>query len=219
MNLGATAVCLLAMGLFAQPLMAADGPPAELAALAEHHRAAKTLSGTFTYQVRPILDGEAPSEPPRTGSFAIRAAGEYSIVVREAAGGAVDRWLSNGRNRWEISQLSPEDKADIRGPFACDDGDADYRRIVACLRLDLDTLAKDHVLGWAANATGSILSIRPQNLDDQAKGPQVAAITIQLTTSGEPAVIDLDHNDGNRWHIVLTTVKRDDPVEDRMFQP
>lgn len=219
MNLGATAVYLLASGLLCLPLSAADGPPAELAALAAHHRAATTLSGSFTFLVRPILDGEAPSEQPRTGSFAIRAAGGYSIVVREAAGGAVDRWLSDGRNRWEISQLSPEDQADIRGPFGCDDGDADYRRIVACLRLDLETLAKDHLLSWAANASGSTLTIRPQNPDQQAKGPQVVAITIQLTTAGEPAVIDLDHTDGNRWHIVLITVKRDEPVEDRMFQP
>lgn len=201
-------------------LAAAEGAPPELRALAERHRAAATLTGTFTWRVRPILGEESDPRPARNGSFAIRAPGSYSITIREpGADGSVDRWLSDGRNRWEISLLTPDDQPDIRGPFPCDAGDADYRRVVACLRLDLEALAEDHVLASAPVDKGTILTLRPRNPDQATKGPQVVALTITLDQAGTPTAIDIDHSDGSRWAVAVTGIQRDVPVAERMFQP
>jgi hypothetical protein len=90
---------------------------------------------------------------------------------------------------------------------------------VACLRLDLDVLAEDHIFSIAPLGEGTVLALRPRNPDATSKGPQVVAITIALDKAGSPAAIDLDHSDGSRWAVVVTSVQRDVPVAERMFQP
>ncbi|MCK6486770.1 MAG: hypothetical protein L6R48_00265 [Planctomycetes bacterium] len=210
-------LCAFGLALSAQDGAVADKPPAEVAALAERHQRSRTLRGSFSWLVRPILGPVDPARRARSGDFAFAVPASYNIVVRDGADGPVDRWCSDGKARWEVSRLSPGDPADVRGPLAVDGGDADYRRVIACLRLDLDQLVRDHIPTWRGQER--VLELRPREKDAGARGPQVAAIAIQLGPEGDPQRVDIDHTDGNRWAVEVTRLERDVALPPELFSP
>lgn len=210
-------LCAAGVTLPAQDQAGAERAPAELEALAARHQRSRTLRGTFTWLVRPILGPADPARRPRSGDFAFVVPASYNIVVRDGADGPVDRWCSDGKARWEVSRLSPGDPADVRGPLAVDGGDADYRRVIACLRLDLDQLVKDHIPTW--RGPERVLELRPREKDAGAGGAQVVAIAIHLGAEGDPRRVDIDHADGNRWAVEVTSLERDGALAPELFAP
>jgi hypothetical protein len=217
MTIGAIRTCLC-LALLAAGLAAAEPAQAELDALAARHQRSRTLRGEFTWLVQPIVGEADPARRPRSGSFAYAAPASYNIVVREGDGGPVDRWCSDGSARWEVSRLSPDDPADIKGPLPVDGGDADHRRLVACLRLDVGELRKDHLFAWRPGAE-RVLELRPRQDGDQRRGPQVVVIAIALSADGDPRRVDIDHTDGNRWTVEVARLERDVDLPPGMFSP
>lgn len=225
MTTGAIRACLC-LALLAAPTAAwtldqaeATRAQAEVEAIAARHQRSRTLRGEFSWQVRPILGAPDPTRRARSGSFAYAVPSSYNIVVREADGGAVDRWCSDGAARWEITRLTPDDPADVKGPLPVDGGDADYRRVVACLRLDLAELRKDHLFSWRGQAGERVLELRPREPERAARGPQVAVIAIALGPDGDPRRVDIDHTDGNRWAVTVTRMERDVELDPALFSP
>lgn len=189
------------------------GDPAELERLAERHRAQPALIAAFTWQVLPG-GVEAAPRPPRQGSLAYVAPASYNIVVREPDGGSVDRWCSDGRWRWEATQLGPEDEPDVRGPLPAGDGDADSRLVLACLRLDLERLRSDYSINYELDPEGG----RRLHLVALAAEGHPVSIGIRLDAAGDPVQVDIDQMDGSRWRLTVMRLERPTTVDSAVFR-
>lgn len=204
--------CLLLPHLWA---VAQEGDAAELRRLAERQRALATMSASFTWQVVQLGEDQA-SRPVRQGDLVFAAPASYNIVVRQADGGTVDRWCSDGQVRWEVTQLGPEDPADVRGPLPAGDGDADSRLVLACLRLDVDRLGSDYRLRYLLAEEGGRV-IRLQAPEGAADG-RPAALAIHLDAQGDPGRVDIEQADGSRWLLRVVRMERDAVVDPAAFR-
>lgn len=186
----------------------------EITRLAALHQEARTVQGRFSYRVRRA--GSAEAGPVRRGEFAMELPARYNLVLR-GADGTIDRFLGDGSRRWEVSWLDPEEEPVIKGPQSVDPQDDDFRRLLACVRLDLTALERDHHLAGGAVDGGWNLELRPRPVEGRPE--RSGTIRIRLGKDGLVKRVEIEDGQGERTEADLEELVYDRPLAAELFRP
>ncbi len=193
---------------------AANPIPPEVAALAAAHARHASIHGTFRW----VTQADPTATPrERLGTFDLQratAAQPTRYSVRTAAPDETEiiRWWTDGHGRWQAEQAVSDDAATIR-PLKVGGNDVDLDQVVACVLLDLPTLARDFALAVVTRDGTKRLEFTPTS---PAMREQVAGLAVILAADQPQEVILADVH-GGRVRLVLTGVQFDQELDERLF--
>lgn len=186
-----------------------------LAAIAAANPPVTTLAGTATRAVTRIERTDDRAEVS-LARFAVAVPDRYWVVLTKPddPDGERHTFKSDGATTWEIQQAGPDFPAD-RTARRAGETDADFRRLLASLRLDLAALGKDYRLEPARTASGAALTLLPSS---PAAARTVSRLVIELDAALRPRRVVLDQPDGNRTRLDLGPLDRAAVVADADFR-
>ena len=193
---------------------AANPIPPEVAVLAAAHARHASIHGTFRWLTH-VDPTAAPRE--RVGTFDLQRATatqptRYSVRTAAPDETEIIRWWTDGHGRWQAEQAVSDDAVTVR-PLKLGGNDVDLDRVVACVLLDLPTLARDFALAVVTREGAKRLEFSPTS---PAMREQVAGLAVILAGE-QPQEVIIDDVHGGRVRLVLTAVQFDQVPDERLF--
>lgn len=180
------------------------GDPAALARIAELAKA--TTSGSGRFVQRTSNPGREQPEV-RDGRFAFAVPDRYDLVWTRAD---LPEWrqrqCSDGEWRWEVEQTFADTRPDVVRKRV-GDGDAEFRRVMACMRGDLAALEREFSISAQAVDGGWQLALA---MRAEAQG-EVSRARITLDAEGRTQRIELELLSGAR--VVVEVVEAQYGIE------
>jgi hypothetical protein len=188
----------------------------EVAALAAVHARHTAIHGTFRW-----LTQADPTATPRErlGTFDLQRGTatqptRYSVRTSAPDETEIIRWWTDGHGRWQAEQAVSDDAATVRS-LRSGGSDIDLDQVVACVLLDLPTLARDFALAVVTRDGAKRLEFTPTS---PAMREQVAGLAVILA-GDQPQEVILDDVHGGRVRLVLTALQFDQAPDERLFAP
>jgi hypothetical protein len=198
-----------------QGLSAQDIPPA-LQTLADAQAQTQILSGTFRW-LTGTVDGSGEVRE-KTGEFSVArgtagAPHRYNLKVSDPDGSDLHRWCFDGVRRAQVERTVTGEEPTVSDARPGSQ-ELDLDRIVACVLLDLQALAKDFSFA-VEDAAGS-----PRIVFTPLGAPlneELTAIRVTLL-NGQPHEIQIDEVHGTRIRLVILRLERPETVDPGVFQ-
>jgi hypothetical protein len=208
----------LLMGAVLQPCGGFAAEPlhddAVLQRLVAAHGQHSTAQGTLTWLTRNTADLAAPTRQQNVQFFLVFPDHYHVIITKPGDNEWKQRFVSDGKNRWEVQQLFANERPDIKKmPVGKDD--ALEQQLMACFGFNIERLRKDFSLLAYTLADGTHQVILT---------PITPALTQQLTSLTMDFKADLtliriisDDPQGNRFEFQVKEVICDKPLDPALF--
>jgi hypothetical protein len=208
----ALAVCLGCLGAEeVQP----NPVPVLVATLAARHAETSSLQGAFRWLTLPADGGEVRE---RRGTFqVVRAAAglpqRFNVTTSDLDGADIHRWCANGSERWEIEQQVPEEEP-LKRKLERGAQQFDLDRIVACLLVDVPALQRDFTMSVPVDEPHRILFV-PRHAELRQDLRQLEVVVVDE----QPSAVVISEPNGSRIRLVITELKRNEPIPEIYFHP
>ena len=212
----------------ANPLSGMDSETL-LARLTATHRTVTTVTGTLTQRTSQRDDVNDEARVSKA-TFAVQFPNNYDLEFTRPDD---EEWrlrlCSDGERRWHIEQsfagTAPDTRMQRTG-----DGDAELKRLLACLRLDVKTLRQEFIVKAVPLTAASSAKKSPQ---DQATGirvtlipkpseeelaKQIERITADFNNENQLKRLVLDEAQGSRYEVVIDRAEYGKPIKPELFQ-
>jgi outer membrane lipoprotein-sorting protein len=190
------------------------GSEALLARIAAAHQAVKTIQGHATWRTR-RSDEAAAEARVQDVRFFLEFPDHYCVVLTKPGDDdAKESVLSDGELRWHLQRQFKEDQPDVKvTPVGRDD--AEFRRLLACFRMDLPVLRQDFTVTAAADGAGATVTLAPAR---PQVAEQVTALTIGLDAELRVTRVAWDDPQGNHIDIEVDQADYGKPIPAATFR-
>jgi hypothetical protein len=184
----------------------------QVVAAQQHHT---TVQGKLRWLTRQIADPTAPVREQQVRFFLAFPQRYHVIVTKADDQEAKQHFVSDGKTRWEITQLFEGEKPDVKtAPIG---GDDEFeRRLMACFRFDLASLQGDFsILAFATADQGAEIRLTP----NAAKlKEQLSVLVLNFDAKRVLTAIRSDDPQGNRFNFVVQEAIYDQVLDDALFR-